>query len=191
LLYRSVDYASNREESRRATINIDSIRPSGSLTLSDGATNTPGVLTMAQTQAVDTASGISAMRLRNAGSDWHSWQDYGGRTHWQLPDQTARTYTVEIQFRDQAGNTSAIYSDDIFLDIYPPRPASRMFALVRGTWGAASAGGASSNHRLVGSVGQPSPDGWLSSANYSLSVGFWSLQARRHTRYLPLITRMH
>jgi hypothetical protein len=191
LLYRSVDHASNREESRRATINIDSIKPSGSLTLSHGATNTPGALIMAQTQAVDTTSGISAMRLRNAGSDWHSWQHYSCCTHWQLPDHTARTHTVEVQFRDRAGNTSAIYSDDIFLDIYPPRPASRMFALVRGTWGAAPAGGASSNHRLVGTVGQPSPAGWLSSANYRLSAGFWSLQARRHRRYLPLVTRMH
>jgi hypothetical protein len=190
LLYRSVDHASNLEASRRATINIDSIEPSGSLTLSHGATNAPGVLIMAQTQAVDTTSGISAMQLRNAGSDWHSWQDYRGRTYWQLPSQTARTHTVDVQFRDQAGNTSAIYSDDIFLDIYPPQPASRMFVLVRGTWGAAPADGTSSDHRLVGTVGQPSPAGWLSSAHYRLSAGFWSLQARRHTRYLPLVTRM-
>jgi hypothetical protein len=107
-----------------------------------------------------------------------------------LPAVNGQAHTVEIQVEDVAGNVSAIYEDDILLDIYPARPASAGYRLARSTWGAAPEDGQSANYRLLGTAGQPSLIGQLSSPGYRLRSGYWSGQGRAGTArkvYLPLL----
>jgi hypothetical protein len=132
------------------------------------------------------------MQLRDAGGSWTGWQSYDPNVFWQLPNpETGQTYTVEVQFKDCAGNTSG-YSDAITLDIYPARPASASYRLARSTWGTSGSPASSANYRLQNTLGQPSMIGRVFSASYGLSSGFWgqALSAEpQYGVYLPLVIR--
>jgi hypothetical protein len=60
----------------------------------------------------------STMRFSNDGLEWSNWEPYAGQKHWPL-SEGAGLKTVYVQFRSdkQAGRTSAIYSDEILLDL--------------------------------------------------------------------------
>lgn len=190
--YQAKDMVGNWESEKRLVVGIDNHPPSGSLALNDGAVATHAVLTPILIDAADATSGVAEMRLRDAGGVWQAWEPYASRVLWQLPAVTGRLYTVEIQFKDKAGNLSSVYSDSVLLDIYPERPASAGYRLVRSTWGAAPEKGQSTHYRLWGTAGQPSLIGDLLSANYRLLSGYWSGQGRAGAPrrvYLPLVVR--
>lgn len=187
--YKAQDNAGNWESEKQVAIRIDATAPTGSLTLNNGATTTPGVLVQASPSASDATSGLYQMRLRDAGGSWSEWLAYATSTLWQLPAVTGQTYAVEIQFKDWAGNLSPIYSRSITLNIYPARPASSGYRLARSTWGAAPWDRQSANYRLRGTVGQPSMIGILSSANYRLRSGYWAFPLFERKVYLPLVLR--
>jgi len=190
--YKAQDNAGNWESQKQVSIPIDAIAPTGSLTLNGDATSTPGVLVRVTLSASDATSGVHWMRLRDKDGAWSAWQFYASPVSWQLPALTGQSHTVEMQIKDAAGNVSATYEGAILLDIYPARPASSGYRLARSTWGMAPTAGQSAHHRLLGTLGQSSLIGELSSAGYRLWSGYWSGQGRAETArtvYLPLILR--
>jgi hypothetical protein len=176
------------------TLNIDTVPPSGSITLNRASPTTFAAVVRARLAAYDATSGIHQIRLQDAGGSWTDWQAYDPNVFWQLPNPaTGQTYTVEVQFKDLAGNIS-LYTDTIILDIYPARPASASYRLANSTWGASGSPASSANNRLQSTLGQPSMIGLLSSVSYGLSSGFWGQPLStwpQHRVYLPLVLRNH
>jgi len=191
--YRSQDTAGNWESEKTVSFRIDTVTPTGSIGLNHDASRTHSALVQVNPSASDAHSGVWQMRLRDAGGSWAAWQGYtGSAVLWQLPATTGRSYSVEAQFKDWAGNVSQVYTDDIYLDIYPSRPRSSGYLLAASTWGACGTGDSSANYLRQGTLGQPSMIGQLSSANYAVSSGYWAVQGKGMGVgfiYLPLVLR--
>ncbi|MFB0534056.1 MAG: OmpL47-type beta-barrel domain-containing protein, partial [Anaerolineae bacterium] len=177
----SRDNAGNQESEKEISFRIDQTAPAGSLLLNGGSVTTTSALVWVGASASDATSGMYQMRFRDAGGSWTAWRSYTDRPLlWQLPPPlvTGQTYTVEAQFKDRAGNLSAVVDDSILLDLYPPRPSSADYRLVKSTWGASGTGGSSSgsssNYIRYDTLGQPSLIGTLTSANYALASGYWA-----------------
>jgi len=102
------------------SITLDTVSPTGSITVADGvtyATTTTVTLTLS---ASDTTSGITQMRLSNDGVlDTESWEAYATSKSWTLSSGDGMK-TVYAQFKDNAGQTSTTYSDTIILDTTSP-----------------------------------------------------------------------
>ena len=190
LRVRTKDNASNWSPwSTLFVLRYDGVAPTGSMTINHNATTTHATLVRLQSSATDAASGVCQMRFRDAGGAWTDWQNYRPATYWQLPGPTGRNFTVETQFKDCAGNTSAIYADAIALDIYPARPATSRYRIIKSTFGASGISSASNNYGLLATLGQPSMIGQMSSANYSVASGYWAMRYENFTVYLPLVLR--
>ncbi len=101
----------------------ESTPPTGSVMVEGGAarTNTLNVL-LDLTWGDGDGSGVSGMRFSNNGSTWSPWQKPAMQKAWTLvPGDGVKT--VRAQFRDKAGNVSAVYADTILLDQTPPNGA--------------------------------------------------------------------
>jgi uncharacterized repeat protein (TIGR01451 family) len=173
----SQDNAENLESEQQIAVSIDATAPTGSLLINGGAAATSSALVRVEASASDASSGVYQMRLCNVGDSCTDWLPYSDRPLlWQLSPApvSGQTYSVEAQFEDRAGNVSALVVDDILLDIYPDRPASADFRLVKSTWGAIGAVGDSASYALYDTTGQPSLIGRSSSANYVLVSGYWA-----------------
>jgi hypothetical protein len=170
-------------------LRYDGAAPTGSLIINSGSATTHATLVKLSPSAADGVSGICQMRLRDAGGTWSSWQGYTTSAYWQLPGPTGQTFQVEAQFADCAGNQSDIYAYSIALNIYPARPASANYRVVKSTLGASGQSGASTNYRLNATLGQPSMIGQMDSTNYGLASGYWALRCIQYAVYLPLIRR--
>jgi len=99
---------------------VESDPPTGSVTVNSGAarTNTPSVQ-LGLTWDDGDGSGVSGMRFSNNGSTWSAWEKPAAQKVWTLaPGDGVKT--VRAQFRDKAGNVSAVYTDTILLDQTPP-----------------------------------------------------------------------
>ena len=186
---RSQDNAGNWEVEHSITVKIDGTTPSGSLSLDGGATSTPGVLVRVDAPASDTTSGLWRVRFRDAGGAWEDWQPYRSVIHWKLPSVTGQTHGVEVQFKDYAGNESAVYQDTIRLDVYPARPSSAGYRLVKSTWGVAGWDHRSASYRVLGTAGQSSAVEVFTGAGYVLRSGYWEVEYEGHAVYLPLVVR--
>ncbi len=98
---------------------IDATPPSGSAVINGGSaqTNETGVtLTLS---ATDATSGQVQMRFAMAGDPWGTWEPYATVWAWTLPTGDG-SKEIQIQFRDAAGNLSAITSASILLDTTEP-----------------------------------------------------------------------
>ena len=117
----SVDKANNEETPKTITVKIDKTPPTGGVTINNDAQYTISTLVTLQAQASDDqGSGIYQMRFHNEGDDWGIWMNYRSTdVSWTLEsgDGTKRVY---VQFKDNAGNLSPVYSDEIILDTEPP-----------------------------------------------------------------------
>jgi PKD repeat protein len=100
------------------TIILDTISPTGSITINDGAAYTTTTSVTLTLSATDATSGIAEMRFSNDNTAYTEWQAYATSKSWNLEDGDG-TKTVYVQFRDHAGLIS-IYSDAITLDTTPP-----------------------------------------------------------------------
>jgi hypothetical protein len=114
-----LDGAFNISTSVSDSIFLDSVRPTGGITINGGAASTATrsvTLTLAATDAAP-ASGVAYMRFRNGSAGtWSRWQPYGTSKAWTLTTG-AGTKRVEVQFRDWAANNSLIAYDTI---VYSP-----------------------------------------------------------------------
>ena len=139
----------------------------------DGWATTYQTSVRMNTQASDNASGLAGVQVRDAGGSWSGWSPDFSRLSWVLPAITGQTHTVEVQYKDLAGNVSNVYSDSIFLDIYPDRPSSQNYQLQRSTFGMSATDGQSGNYQLKGTLSQVSAAGYSESTLYKIVSGFW------------------
>ncbi|MBJ6118122.1 T9SS type A sorting domain-containing protein [Pontibacter sp. BT310] len=94
---------------------LDEIPPTGSFTINSGSSYTNQTsVTLTITQ-----SGASTMRLSNNGVNWGSWTTVKYTTSWSLMYGDGKK-TVYLQLKDDAGNVSEVYANDIILDQTPP-----------------------------------------------------------------------
>jgi hypothetical protein len=117
---RAVDPSGNRDFSparREWTIEqVDTVPPRGTVAINNGAAATKSRRVTLTLSATDPApgSGVAGMRIRNAGGAWTAWQPFAASTSWTLTKGDGRK-TVQVEYRDGAGNVSATASDRIRL----------------------------------------------------------------------------
>jgi subtilisin family serine protease len=94
--------------------------PQGEVEINNGAAWATSTSVSLRLSARDNRKGKIEMRLRNAGEAWSAWEPFVEVKSWTLPAGDGRK-VVEAQFRDAAGNVSAVATDEIVLDTTPPR----------------------------------------------------------------------
>lgn len=150
-------------------VRYDGSVPTVTLQINGGAATANQTSILLNLSAGDTGSGISAVRISNNALDWSPWQPYADAIPWTLPALDRRALTVYVQVRDRAENESAVASDAITLDLYPPAPHSANYRICASVVDAAGRPGiTSSNYSLVSAVGQP----WATGATADASPGF-------------------
>jgi len=155
------------------TFKYDGSPPTGSLAINNNTHTTNQVAVLLAIDGRDEGSGLDLLRLSGDGFNWQTWRAYQSVLEWRLPTLNRITYTVTLQLQDMAGNVSAVIADSIYLDLYPPRPASTSYQL--GARVAAGGDGqrTSESYQLAGStLGQPLGGGRARSRWYRLDSGF-------------------
>gem|GEM_PF-6265775 len=88
------------------TLTRDTVPPTGTLSINQGASSTTSRAVALTVTGTDTISGIDRMRFSNTGTEWTTWQAYStAAVHWQLAGIIGAN-TVYLQLRDKAGNVS-------------------------------------------------------------------------------------
>ncbi|MEA3340187.1 MAG: hypothetical protein U9R15_09490, partial [Chloroflexota bacterium] len=115
-------------------------------------------------------------RISNNNVTWTDWQPYTDAVPWTLPALDRRALTVYVQVRDRADNESAVASDAITLDLYPPMPHSANYRICADVIdaGGSSEGVTSTNYSLVSAIGQPWATGGETSESFTEQSGFLS-----------------
>lgn len=101
------------------SVRIDTLAPTGSITINGGATYATSTAVTLNLSASDSGSGMSQMRFSNDGSTWSGWESYAVTKGWTLSPGDG-TKTVYVQYIDTAGNISTSYSDSIMFDKIAP-----------------------------------------------------------------------
>ena len=110
------DAADNDSAPISDTITLDTTAPSGTISINGGAattTSTSVTLTLTCDDGL-LGCGCDQMQFRNDGGAWSGWEAVAGTKAWILTEGEG-TKTVDVEFRDAAGNDSAPISDDIEL----------------------------------------------------------------------------
>ena len=102
------------------TVLPESNPPTGSITIANGASTTNSISVPLNLSAIDTQGKVTHMHFSNNGEIWSEWYPYNSSLGvWNLGFYGGSTSpgikTVYVQFRDNSGNISAIYSDNITL----------------------------------------------------------------------------
>jgi hypothetical protein len=98
----------------------ETVVPTGSMAINSGASVTKtGNVTLSLTYEDGDGSGVTKMRFSNNGSTWSGWENPADSKSWALTTGDGNR-TVRAQFRDKAGNVSAVYTDYIKVDGTPP-----------------------------------------------------------------------
>jgi len=114
------DNAGNESYSTTDTISLDTIAPTGTVTVDSGADWTSSSnVTLTLTFGDGSDSGVSDMRFSNDGTNWSWWEVVGTGKTWTFSAGDGPK-TVYAQFRDLAGNISQAASDGINLDTTGP-----------------------------------------------------------------------
>ncbi len=188
--YKSVDIDDNWEPVQSVSIKIDTTAPTGSFAIQNGSAAVYSTVVELNTQSSDSTSGPGGVRFRDFGqTTWSDWFTPGS-IFWQLIGSNEQTASVEAQFKDNAGNLSAVYLDSININLYPSRPSSSLYILQRSTFGASGMSVSSSQYVLNGTAGQPTIIGHMESSNYKMNSGYWAMnETRVYNLFLPLILR--
>jgi hypothetical protein len=103
---------------------VDTIDPVGSLSIDGGASYTTDANVVLALTASD-ATKVDAFKVRQDGGEWSAWQDMVEAQPLALTGSDG-AHTLEVQYRDIAGNLSDVASDTIVLDRAAPEttPAS-------------------------------------------------------------------
>jgi len=96
----------------------DTIAPTGTNRINNGATFTTNTLVTLNLTASDNSGLVTDMRFSNEGTNWSNWEAFGPAKVWTLSASNG-TKTVSAQFRDVALNTSAVANASILLDTSP------------------------------------------------------------------------
>jgi hypothetical protein len=94
------------------SISVDTGAPYGTILINSGAGSTRSYSVTLTLSAGDARSGVTQMRFSNDGFVWSAWTPYATSASWTLSSGDG-TKTVRAQFRDAAGNLSAVALDSI------------------------------------------------------------------------------
>jgi hypothetical protein len=112
------DAAGNWSGAATDTIVLDTVAPTGSISIASGSSYTTSTTVAVAVPASDARSGVSQMALSNDGTTWTT-KRYAASTIWQLPTGDG-TKTVWAKWRDGAGNWGTTKTDTIVLDTVGP-----------------------------------------------------------------------
>jgi hypothetical protein len=116
------DAAGNVSSVVSDTIGVDTRPPTGTVTISGGASASPTAAVTLALSATDALNGVAQMRLSNDGTNWSAWTNYATSADWTLaPGDGLRT--VSAQFVDGLGNVSSATTDSIVVDTVAPTGA--------------------------------------------------------------------
>jgi PKD repeat protein len=101
------------------TILTDTIPPSGTNRINNGASFTTNPVVTLTLSATDNSGVVAGMRFSNDGVTWSEWEPFASSKTWMLSAGNGNK-TVSAQFRDSASNTSANANASIQLDTTPP-----------------------------------------------------------------------
>lgn len=120
LHYFSADSWPNTETAQQRTFLVDTTNPTGTVVVDGGATYTDTLVATLDFSVEDTASGWKDFHTRESTVTWGSWEASAASVDpFGLAFGPDGTRTVEVEFRDVAGNVGAA-SDDIVLDTTAP-----------------------------------------------------------------------
>ncbi|MBI5100540.1 MAG: chitobiase/beta-hexosaminidase C-terminal domain-containing protein [Nitrospirae bacterium] len=117
LRFYSKDGADNSETIRSVTYTLDTIAPTGSVSINSGASYVETTSVTLTLSCSDTG-GCAYMKFSNDNSTW-SEEPYSTIKIWDLASGNG-TRTVYVKFRDAVGNWSGNYTDTIVLDTVVP-----------------------------------------------------------------------
>ena len=105
--------------SQALTLNLDTVAPSGNLSINDGASLTINLVVKLTITADGTGSGLAQMRFSNDNQNWSNWEPFASSKNWTLGDSTDGIFTVYVGIQDIAGNIS-VFSDTITVKVDNP-----------------------------------------------------------------------
>jgi len=154
---------------------VDITPPTGSILVNSGDSTTNKIAVHLDITGDDgpVGCGVTEMRLSNDSHNWEAWQPFAMEGEWRLPTLNRTTWTVHLQLKDLVGNVSEAFTDDIYLDLYPPRPSSENYQLGARVLASADPTSSSESYGLLSAtMGQPIADGRLQGADYHLESGY-------------------
>ena len=103
------------------TVLYDANKPTGTISINNGAAYTTSSNVTLNLTATDGAggSGVAWMQFRNYGGTWTGWESYAATKAWTLAAGEG-IRQVFVQFKDKAGLASGGYSDTIVVDTAKP-----------------------------------------------------------------------
>jgi hypothetical protein len=154
---------------------VDTMPPTGSVLINGGDSTTNKIAVHLDITGDDgpVGCGVTEMRLSNDGFNWEAWESFATEGEWLLPTLNRTTWTVHLQLKDLVGNVSEAFTDDIYLDLYPPRPSSENYQLGARVVASGDPTSISESYGLLSAtMGQPIADGGLQGAAYRLESGY-------------------
>ena len=132
--YQIRDKAGNPPSSYWDSIVLETVAPTGSIIINDGAESTTSTTVTLTLTYEDAGSGVQAVRYTNKNT-WSSevWEDPVATKSWNLTSGSGMKY-VSYQIRDSSGRISTSYWDTINLEI--PTVAAPTFSPVGGNYSA-------------------------------------------------------
>jgi hypothetical protein len=115
---RATDARGNLDQTpAKRTFKVDTAGPRGSVLINGGKASTRNRTVTLTLQANDPApdSGVPSMRIANSSSALATaaWKPFARSKSWTLSGGGSKTKTVFVQYRDGAGNVSAVVRDSI------------------------------------------------------------------------------
>lgn len=105
------DTAGNISTPYLDSIILDTLAPTGSVSLNSGATGTTSAMVTATVSASDSGGSVSQMQFSWDNITWQAWQSYAASKSLTVP--VAGFNTLYLRFKDAAGNISAAVNDSI------------------------------------------------------------------------------
>lgn len=112
---RATDQAGNTDPTPESRVwTVDNAAPKGAVLIDNGARSTKKAAVKLALSVRDPqpGSGVESMRFSNNGSTWSAWEPYAKSKTWTLGSGKG-TKTVYVEYRDKAGNISAVATDTI------------------------------------------------------------------------------
>ena len=112
-----LDTLNNRSAVFSDYIRLESVPPTGAIIINAGAsTATSPTVTLGLNWSDGTGVGVARMRFSDDGAHWTAWVPPTLTRAYTLPPSNGY-HTVRVQFRDGAGNYSAVFNDYIKLQM--------------------------------------------------------------------------
>lgn len=115
------DSAGNISAAANASFALDRQAPLGGLALDQRVLGPDTITTTVYLGAQDDVSGVTDMRVSTDPAFTGAvWQAYATQLDWLLTSNSGDQFALYVQYRDQVGNLSPVYSDTAQLDTTPP-----------------------------------------------------------------------